>query len=176
MNMDYILNVYKDGEFLFAVGGNYMDYDNVIWWQLEELVKVVRSNNSSKEKLLEDIQDKAFYFKYVLNEVEEHSPSIDIKKEFIDMHWMPIYEFEDVCQDECCIDLVKIDDKYFAKYCDDNLYPMPNVEFDEKLLRKTRVSFDEFLKISNFMNSIQDLENDTDFILNNSKVLRLNSI
>ena len=53
---------------------------------------------------------------------------------------------------------------------------MEYVEFEEELLRKEKVSFQEFLKVSEFINSIQELENDTYFILNNSLVLRLNLI
>ena len=46
MSYDYVINVYKKGEFLFAIGGKNMAYDNVIWWQLEELVKAQHLVNS----------------------------------------------------------------------------------------------------------------------------------
>ena len=174
--MDYVLNVYKNEEFLFAIGGKHMNYDNVIWWQLEELLKVVKSNKGSKEELLKEIQSKATYFRFVFDKVYEGEPSIDIEREVIDMPYMPLYEFEEVDGIDCIIKLVKKEDGYYAEYDDGEQFKMEYVEFEEELLRKERVSFEEFLKVSNFMNSIQDLENDTDFILNNKLVLRLNSI
>ena len=174
--MDYVLNVYKNEEFLFAIGGNHMYYDNVIWWQLEELIKVVKSNVKAKEDLIKEINENAGYFRYVLNEVQVDEPSIDIEKEVIDMPYVPLFQFNEVCIADCCIDLVKKEDGYYAEYDDNEQYKMEYVEFDENLLRKDKVTFEEFLKISNFINSIQDLDNDTDFILNNNLVLRLNVI
>ena len=174
--MDYVLNVYQNEEFLFAIGGNNMNYDNYIWWQLEELIKVVRTNKGSKEELLKEIQKNAVYFRFVFDEFQEDEPIIDIDKETIDMPYVPLFQFDEVCKAECCIDLVKKEDGYYAEYEEGDLFKMENVEFDEELLRKTKVSFEEFLTISNFINSIQELENDTDFILNNSLVLRLNFI
>ena len=174
--MDYILNVYKNGKFLFAIGGKHMAYDNVIWWQLEELVKVVKEYKGSNIELLKEIQSNAVYFAFVLDEVYEGEPIIDVEKQIIDMPYVPLYEFEEVNGVDCPIKLVEKEDGYYGDYEDGDLYKMEYVEFDEELFRKGRVSFEEFLKVADFMNSIQDLENDTDFILNNKKVLRLNCI
>ena len=178
--MDYILNVYEDDKFLFAIGGSHMNYDNVIWWQLEELISVVENyKDYSKDELIKEITARASYFKLIKcgeNEYKDE-PKIDIGKRIIEKPYVPIFNnFDEVCEETPINKIIKKEDGYYSEYDVGDQYKMSHVEFDTSLLYSTIVTFEEFLKIAKFIISIQDLENDTDFILNNSLVLRLNSI
>ena len=177
--MDYTLNIYNNGTYICTLGANHLYYDNFIWWKLSELIKAYENQEISKESL-----DKAFEtigFFYVIDEDDAQKYAtdyIDFTKKVISLPDVPLFEFDDV-EDNTPIKVVNRNGQYFALYDDDEEYPMSHVEFnDMDLLFKKVVTFKEFEKIANFMMDIQDEhpENDTDFILNNTYVLRLFNI
>lgn len=178
--MDYTLNIYNNGTYICTLGANHVNYDNFIWWKLSELIKAYENQEISKENL-----DKAFEtigFFYVIDEddAEKYATDyIDFAKKVISLPDVPLFDF-DCVEDNTPIKVIKHNNQYFSLYeGDEQEYPMSNVEFEDMdLLFKKVVTFKEFDQIANFMMNIQDEhpENDTDFILNNTYVLRLNNI
>ena len=178
--MDYTLNIYNNGTYICTLGANHLYYDNWLWWKLSELIKTYENQEISKESLSKAFETIGFF--YVIDEEDASkyaSDSIDFGKRTITLPDIPVYEFDEV-EDNTPIKIIKRADKYFAKYEDfDEELPMNHVSFNRTdLFNKKVVTFDEFALIANFIITIQDEhpENDTDFILNNTLVLRLNNI
>lgn len=171
--MDYILNVYAGNEFVCCLGGKHMNYDNVIWWQLSKVIKEYRGKKITKEELQNTIETVSEYF-VVLENVEaiKGEPSIDLINETIEKPELSIYNFDEVTKESCDFSLVKENGKYWSQYDVEQLYPMENVSFNEDLLNKKVVSFNELLEINEFVETLSDRE----YILNNNKVLVLNLI
>ncbi len=178
--MDYTLNIYNNGTYICTLGANQLNYDNWIWWKLSQLIKAYCNQEITKINF-EKAYDSIGFF-YVLkddNAEEIAENSIDFGKKTITLPKLCIYSFDQV-KNNTPIEVIKKGDKYFARYDDyDEDLPMENVEFESiDLFNKQEVSFEEFEHIANFIMSIQEecSENDTDFILNNDCVLRLNNI
>ena len=175
--MDYVLNVCKNKEFLFAIGGKHMNYDNVIWWQLEELIKVIEESNSlNTEELIKDIQGKSVYFTFVMNEPYDNGMVLDIANKTITVDHLQLYDFDDVTKYNCGRELKLIDNKYFVEYdAFDEMLDVDYATFNLELLSKRIMSFEEFKKISSFIHSLLNYDK-YDVIINNCKFLLLTEI
>lgn len=174
--MDYILNIYKDEKFLYAIGGKNMNYDNVIWWQLSKLINVINKNPEVEpSKLLELIKEESEYLQIVLDKPYLNEPSLDLTNKTIEINHMNLYDFEDVALN-FDKELVKMGDLYKIKYYgEDELFDVKYIESDLSLLEKTKLSFDELLTIANFIHELIDT-NEVDYIINNKKALILTEI
>lgn len=172
--MDYILNVFRNKEFLFAIGRKHMNYDNVIWWQLEELINVVSENeNTPKEELVNKIQNKCVYFQFVMNEEQTGEPVLDLSNKTIEINHMNLYNLDDVTYSEVGRNLIQIEEELKIKYeCDEEIFDLKYVESDLELLSKKIMTFDEALKVSKFINGLIETY-ESDFIVNNEKALIL---
>ena len=177
--MDYVLNVYFKDEFICSLGGKNMNYDNVIWYELSDLIDSYKDKNITREFMVETISKISDYFNVLDNEnAIENEPAIDFTNQTLDKPMFMIYEFDEVSSFECGFDLIKKDDAYFTKYDEEFVLPIISITGDEELLNKKKVSFDELMEIVNFVNDIysEKTDYDKDFILNNNKVLVLNII
>lgn len=175
--MDYVLNVYNGNEFLFAIGGKHMNYDNVIWWQLVELIKVVENSKCvNKEQLLKEIQEKAEYFKIVKDYEIEEASNLNIQDNTITVNHLQIYDFNDVNLYNCGRELVKVNSEYFIKYegCDE-LFDVENIDFDITLLQKKVLTFNEVKEVASLIDGLLSLDKN-DVIINNKKFLLLTEI
>ena len=177
--MDYVLNVYFKDEFICSLVGNNMNYDNVIWYELADLIDSYKDKNITREFMVETISKISDYFNVLDNEnAIENEPAIDFTNQTLDKPMFMIYEFDEVSSSECGFELIKKDDAYFTKYDEEFVLPIISITGDEELLNKKKVSFDELMEIVNFVNDIysEKTDYDKDFILNNNKVLVLNII
>ena len=171
--MDYVLNVYKDNNFIFGIAGSHMNYDNVLWWQLEKVINIV-NNIKNENELVDCITKNTEYFNIVLDKEYIGEPILNLTNKTIDIKNINVYDFKDVTYTNVGRDLKIINDEYYICY-DNELFLVDNVNFDEELLLKKTLTFDEFFKVSTFF---QDLQKDyeTDFILNNNKAICLTEI
>lgn len=171
---DYTIAIKKNNEIICTVGGNNMDYDNVIWWQLSKLLEIVEKGFNSKDELASVIESETEYFE--LTDDANESAILDLDNKTISLPTFPLFNLEEVCPEECCISLKIKDDQYYAVYEDGQEYLMENVEFDDvKLLKKENVSLEEFKKISNFVDKLI-INGETDYLLNHKHVIRFNCI
>ena len=176
--MDYVLNVFKGEEFLFAIGGKHMNYVNVIWWQLEKLIDIINdSKEVSKNQLLSNIIKYTEYFNLASDGFCSKGLKLDITNKTIEVDHIQLYNFEDVTHYNCGRELVKVDGEYKIEYeaCDEEPFDVDYIEFDLDLLSKKILSFDELLKVANFINGLLD-EYKRDCIVNNEKFLLLTEI
>lgn len=175
--MDYVLNVYKENEFLFAIGGKHMNYDNVIWWQLKELIKLINeAGETSSEELLTKITNNSEYFKIVLDKEYEGQPILDLSNKTIGINNMNLYDFNEVTFNNCERELVWVNDELMIKYDgEDEPFDIKYIEFDLELLMKETMTFGELLIVAEFINKNIVAEN-VDLIINNKKVLLLSCI
>lgn len=175
--MDYVLNVYKGNEFMFAVGGKHMNYDNVIWYELEKLTNVVENYNElNKEELLKNIQSNCEYFTIVMDSEYKDGCSLNITDKTITVDHLQLYDLNEVTFYNCGRELVRVDNDYFVKYegCDE-LFDVDYINYDLELLQKKLLTFDEFKEISSLVNGLID-DNKFDVIVNDSKFLLLTEI
>ena len=171
---DYTIRIKKDNRTICAIGANHLQYDNVIWWQLAKLVKIVSGGFATVEQLAKMIEDGTEYF-HQAAEYADSDPVLDLDSETIDMPWFPVYKQEEVCPEECCISLKIKDGKYYSVYEDGEEYLMNNVEFDDAdLLKKRTVSLKEFKKVCDFVDRII-MNDETDFVLNKELIIRFNN-
>ena len=175
--MDYVLNVYRDNEFLFAIGGKHMNYDNIIWWQLEELMKVViEYENLSKEHLVNKIKENTTYFRILLDKPQKYGCTLDITNKTITIDHVHIYDFDEATFYNCGRELRWIGNSYYVQYEGmDELFNVAYAEFDLELLTKEILTFDEMKNVAGFINNLIS-EDKTDVILNNEKYLLLSEI
>lgn len=175
--MDYVLNVYKGNEFMFAIGGKHMNYDNVIWYELEKLTNVVENYNElNKEELLKNIQSKCEYFTIVMDSEYKDGCSLNITDKTIIVDHLQLYDLNEVTFYNCGRELVKTDNNYFVKYEGfDELFDVDYINYDLELLQKKTLTFDEFKEVSSLINGLID-DNKIDVIVNDSKFLLLTEI
>lgn len=175
--MDYVLNVYKGNVFMFAIGGKHMNYDNVIWYELEKLTNVVENYNElNKEELLKNIQSKCEYFTIVMDSEYKDGCSLNITDKTIIVDHLQLYDLNEVTFYNCGRELVKTDNNYFVKYEGfDELFDVDYINYDLELLQKKTLTFDEFKEVSSLINGLID-DNKIDVIVNDSKFLLLTEI
>lgn len=172
---DHTIQIKKDNKIICAFGSKYMaGYDNVQWCQLDKLVEIVKKGFTNKEELVKNVEAGTEYFHYTEKAFDDNV-ILDLDNNTITVPYFPIYSPEEVSPEMCCINLRKDGDDYYSIYEDNEEYLMPKVEFsDVELLRKQVVSLSEFKKICNFVNSLINQYNDTDFVLNNTWIIRFN--
>ena len=172
---DHTIVIKKDNKILCAFGSkNMAGYDNVHWWVLEKLVGIISNGFTSVEALIKNIEETTVYL-HPTTEPYGDSDVIDLDNNTLTMPYFPLYNPEEVSKENCCIDLRKEGDDYYSIYEDGEGFLMPHVQFDDvELLRKSVVSIDEFKKVANFVNGLIDEYNDTDFVLNNTFIIRFN--
>ena len=176
--MDYVLNVFKENEFLYAIGGNYMNYDNVIWWQLEELINVVNNNESlTPDELLKLIQDKCDYFTIVLNEEQKNEPVLDLTNKTIGINHMNLFDFDEVTFSNVGRKLINVTGelKIEYEYTDEEPFDVTHINFDLDLLNKKTLKYNELITVAGFINDLIN-KSESDLIINNEKALLLTSI
>ena len=174
--MDYILNVYKDEKFLYAIGGKNMNYDNVIWWQLSKMISVINKNaEADPNTLLKLIREECEYLQIVLDKPYLNKPSLDLTNKTIEINHMNLYDFEDVALN-FDKELVKIGELYKIKFKGEKeQFDIKYIEYDLKLLEKTKLTFEELLTVSDFIHKLIDT-NEVDYIINTQKALILTEI
>ena len=173
---DYTITVKRNNQKICSVGGCNMNYDNVIWWQLNKLVEIVQSGFETKDDLISKIENGTEYFHEDNDLPNNDAPILNLDSKTIEVPFIPVYRPEEVSKEECCIDLKIRDGEYYSVYDDDEEYKMEKVEFDDvELLRKRTMSFDEFAKVSAFIDKLI-VSGETDFVLNNRLIIRFNCI
>lgn len=174
---DYTIKIKKNNKIICVFGSKHMaGYDNVQWWQLDKLVRIVKEGFIDKNDLISKIVEGTEYFSSS-EESYEDSPIIDLDNDTIDMPYFPIFKPTEVCKEDCCIDLRIDGDKYYAVYGDGEEYEMPHITFNcVDLLKATKLSLDEFLIVSKFVIDLVEKYNDTDFVLNEELIIRFNFI
>ena len=173
---DYIINIKKNGRIICSFGSkNMVGYDNVQWWQLDKLVSICNFGFNDVKSLINQVESETEYFHFVKEPISNDS-TLDLDNETIEMPSFPIYKKEDANPNECCISLKEINGQIYADYGDEELYLMKHVSFDNvDLLMKRTVTLNEFKKVCNFVDALLSTE-DTDFVLNNNYVIRLNNV
>lgn len=177
LNYDYAINVYYGEKYICSLVAKYAGgYDNVIWWQLDKLIKEYQDSKVSKELFETTIDTVTEYFHYVsedLSKIEDFK--IDFLNKTVSLPTHPIYSYEEF--ENCWGDVLKFineDGKDYIIYEETHKYPLRHVEFDEEILMKEIVTFDEFKMIEEFYSRLMD--DDQEFILNGNKILKFNMI
>ena len=174
--MDFALNIYKGNEFVVAIGGKHMSYDNVIWWQLDKVINIIESSFLTKEELIELIINNTEYFDIILDEECTFGNKLDITNKTIVKPCLQLFDLNEVCYKNCSRELMKIDNRYFIKIDGDNdIYDIYHKDFDISLLTKEEISFEEYKIISKFIDDSLN-ECQTDIIINNEIFLWLTEI
>lgn len=168
----YTVKIIKNKQTLLLLAANdTICDDNFLWWKLGELVDLCQKGELSIKTIS---QKTEVFFEIKDNDQFECDVVVDLDNQTITKPFFPIYSFDEVNPETCCISLVKKGDKFYSKYDDGSEYEMKHVSFDcEDLLHKKIVSFSDFKKISEFVISITE-GNETDFVLNNHCVIRFN--
>ena len=169
-----IINIKKETKTIMTIGMKYvMGYDNYQWQKLEDIITLLEKGESlEKENSI-----------YILGEESNKYTNVTIdldNKTITNIPSFPTFDFEEVNKDNCCIDLLKKEDGYYAYYDDEGeeIY-MPHVSYnDEALLRRKNgtYTFKEIKNINNLVNTLITKEELTDYILNERCVIRLNII
>lgn len=172
---DHTIVIKKDNKILCAFGSRNMAcYDNVHWWVLKELVEIISNDFTSVKELIENVEIKTEYLHFT-NEYYDDSDVVDLDNNTLTMPYFPLYKPEEVSMDECCIDLRRDGDNYYAIYEGGQEYLMPHVQFDDvELLRNKVLSIEKFKKVADFVLNLIEKYNDTDFVLNNTLIIRFN--
>ena len=172
---EYQVTIKNNNKIICTVGANSIDYDNILWWQLAKLVRTVKKGFSSKEELLNKIENETEYFHRTRSNSKSNI-TIDLDKNTMNKPYFPLYQPEEVCPEVCCISLKTKNGKYYAVYEDECENEMPNVSFNKvNLLNKPVVTLDEFLTISEFVDSLVYTGENTDYVLNNELIIRFNA-
>ncbi len=174
-NYDYAINVYYGDEYVCSLIAKHAGgYDNVIWWQLKELIKEYENKKITKEQIKNTIEETSEYFHYVdddLSNIEKFK--IDFLNKIVSLPTHPIYSFEEF--DDCWGDVAKLmieGDEVYIVYEETNKCLLKHVEYNEKILMKEIVTFEEFKLITEFYSCL--MEDDYDFVLNGNKILKFN--
>lgn len=175
--LDYILDVYYNDKLIIKLGAKYCGgYDNVVWYELKKLIDALKNKEITKAIVLDYINSNETYFIECTDDSYINSDKIDFTNQLITTPTKPIYskeEFIDVW--DGYVELLDINGKYHTKYDDDCIYPLKEIEYaDVDLLMKDELSFDEFDKIYQFYDYLQDIGEE--FYLNKSKFLKFNII
>ncbi len=90
---------------------------------------------------------------------------------------VPLYKFDQVKPEECCVSLLRDGDDFYAIYDEsEESILMRKVSFEKlDLLSKKEVTLDQFIEISDFINILTE-NDESDYVLNNQLVLRFNNI
>lgn len=174
-NYDYAINVFYGENFICSLIAKHAGgYDNVIWWQLDELIKSYKDKKISRNLFKTTIEDNSEYFHFTYSNLSNKVANIiDFENQLISVPTCPIYTISEYNDDWGSFYRInKVDGDYYLHFEDGNKTNVEKVEFDESLLRKEKVTFDEFRKINEFYSNL--MERDYDFILNDGKVLRFN--
>ena len=162
------INIKKENKIIMTVGLRYtLGYDNFQWGRLAEIIDALEKGTINKLDYLNVLSSDGA-------ECVEAIIDLD-NKTITNIPSFPLFDFEEVNKDNCCIDLLRREDGFYAQYEDEEVY-MSDVVFNEDLLRKTTYTFDDIKKISNFVTDLTENGGLTDFILNNKCVIRLNNI
>ncbi len=171
----YIIKIIKNQKtFMTLCADNNVNYDNCIWWQLSKLVKLLQSSKLAKDELISEIEKNVEYFRCYV-EIDHADLVINLDTNTMNKPSVPVYRFNEVKQETCCIDLLKENGQYFAVYEDGSKYQMKNVNYNYDLLIANEVTLDEFISIADFIDSLV-AGDETDYILNGEKVMRFNCI
>ena len=172
--MDYVINFYKKGKYLFSIGADNADYENVIWWQLHNIINYENLNNITKSDV-EDLRDKFGYW-YLLDDEKplDDATNIDVEDKKIHLaHTLYFYDTDEEIDD---IVLVEKDGKLYADHDEDELREIANFTIEDfNLLQKLDVSFNELEEINNLVNKCLDT-NLTDFIINETHFISFDII
>ncbi len=171
--MKTTIQIKKENKIVCTLDSRYViGYDNFQWSELALLIKVASEGFKNKNELIKNLNESESRF-YETETSGCVCLALDLDYNTISIPSFPLYQFAEVNKNNCCIDLLKKGNRYYAVYEDEEL-PMNNVNFeDADLLKKNKVTFKEFNKINNFMENLLR-SGETDFVLNNSCVIRLN--
>ena len=170
---EYLISIKNNNKIICTVGANNLEYDNVLWWQLEKLIKIVKEGFNSKEDLLSRIENKCEYF-HRTKTSKNCNVLIDLDKGIMNKPFFPVYKPEEVSKENCCIDLKIKDGKHYAVY-EEEEFPMEYISFKKpELLNKKEVTLDECLEITEFVSSLLNPSEITDYVLNNESIIRFN--
>lgn len=175
---DYTINVYYGEKFICTLGANHAGgYDNIIYWQLGELIKGYNNKDITAELFENTVEDLSDYF-FVLSTDQPivNSDIIDFKNKVLSKPTDVIYEIDEFNEtwDGYCA-LVKENDKYYVDYYENEKYELEKVEFDNiNLLYKNILTFEEFNILNKFYTELMD--KNVEFLLNNSKIIKFNYI
>ena len=182
INYDYVLNVYYGEKYICSLGArNAGGYDNVIWWLLKNFIETFNNKEMSRKLLEETIEQNEegpiYDYFHVINEDLSNNEEykIDFLNKKISLPTHPLYSPEEF--KECWGDVAEVvnqDGVYYMIYEESEKFLLKHIEFDEKLLIKEVVTFDEFFLIEEFYSKLMD--EDYDYILNNNKIIKFNII
>ena len=106
-NFDYALNVYYNEEYVCTLVANHAGcYDNVIWWQLNELIQKYKDNEISEKIFDETLKTHSEYFELYKGDQLMTTKKIDFSKKIISLPTCPIYTMKQF--EECWGDVAKI--------------------------------------------------------------------
>ena len=167
------IKIKKNNKIICILSSRYvMGADNFQWVELALLVEVASKGFKDKNQLLKNLKKVQSRF-YEINNSNDDSLILDLDEGYITIPFFPIYEFKDVNKENCCIELAKKDNHYYAIYEDEEV-EMPEINYKNyNIFNKTKVTFSECKEINSFVNSLLETGY-SDFVLNNERVIRLN--
>ena len=170
----YTVQIKKQNTIITFNANSNINYDNILWWELSKLVKILKKEFTSNEDLIQEIENNSGYFK--MGTADHTDLVIDLDQNTMDKPMVPLYKFDEVNPANCCIALRKEGNNYFAIYDEDEQYLMNKVSFAKlALLNKDQVTLDEFIEIADFINTLTE-NDESDYVLNDQLVLRFNNI
>ena len=177
MSYDYAINVYYGEKYICSLVAKHAGgYDNVIWWQLDQLINKYKNMNLTKELFQTGIEDNGEYFHFINDDLSNKEIfKVDFLNSLISLPTHPIYTFDEfkIAWGDVA-EILKEEDIYYIIYEESEKYILNHIEYDEQLLMKDIVTFDEFQRIYDFYSSLMDEDNE--YILNGTKVIKFNII
>ena len=173
MSFDLLIKIRKNNEDILGFGGRYHYYDNYMWYDIDVLIKL-GLNDQLNDTFFNLIKNYGLFKIDNLNDYEANVV-IDFDNKTVSVSSLEIMKIEEVAEYGYDFELIKKDDKYYTVYSEEDIFELTHVSFDEELLTKGLLTFDEFYKVFEFIeNCLSNEVDDNEFILNETKFLRLN--
>ena len=172
---DYTIKIRKNGKIICALGGENMNYDNVLWLELSKLLSIVKKGFQNKNELLDIVASQTDYLKETYT-FDDTDGVIDLDLQTIDIPQISFFKLDEVSQNDCFIELEKKNGKYYAIYEGGEKFPVFDLLLDEpKLLTERTLTFNDFEKLSYLIETLVNI-GENDVVVNNNYLLRLSYI
>ncbi len=157
--MDYAIKVIRNGNVVGKFAGSNMNYDNVVWYVLNDFIKVCKE--SDDDKLIRNVNRKVSYLydikKFrIKDDADVKYAILDLDKGLITLPFIWLELLETLDLNGYPAEIINENGKFVAIFEEDIKEEALYVEFDEELLNKNIVTFEEYYKVFDFMDKLID--------------------